>query len=57
MTTNRDKVLEPMEINGAMSYGNYFPMLGEGLAPSPGNSAGRCGLPGGGRFRKRAPIR
>ena len=26
-----DKLLEPMEINGAMTYGNFFPMPGEGL--------------------------
>jgi len=26
-----DKALEPMEINGAMTYGNFFSMPGEGL--------------------------
>lgn len=26
-----DKVLEPMEINGAMTYGNFFPIQGNGL--------------------------
>lgn len=26
-----DKVLEPMEINGAMSYGNFFLLEGEGV--------------------------